>query len=160
MTVHLNVLKLACDLVRQGLPCFPCSANKHPRTPQGYKDATANIAALEELWERHPGPLIGIPTGVVSGADVLDVDARNNGGLWFENHRRRLPTTRAHRTRSGGFHLFFRHRAGCVAARGRLRRASMCEQTAVMSYGGQLPVSRCWPTTQWRIGPSGCFLAP
>jgi hypothetical protein len=55
--------------------------------------------------------LIGIPTGETSGLDVLDIDARNGGAAWLGEHRRELPQTRVHRTRSGGLHFFFRHEA-------------------------------------------------
>ena len=53
------------------LPVFPCLANKKPATPHGFKDATADPAAIGELWRSHWGPLVGLPTGERSGLDVL-----------------------------------------------------------------------------------------
>jgi hypothetical protein len=43
----------------------------------------------------------------VNGFDVLDVDVA--GLSWLDEVWDRLPPTRAHATRSGGRHLFFRH---------------------------------------------------
>jgi hypothetical protein len=110
----------ALALICQGLPCFPCRANKMPATPRGFKDATCDSGALEQLWRRHPGPLVGVPTGEVSGLDVLDIDARHGGASWFTEHRHRLPSTRVHRTRSGGLHLLFQHEAGLRCSAGKI----------------------------------------
>ena len=54
-------------VISQGLPCFPCHVDKKPATPRGYKNATSNPDAVYELWRRYPGPLIGVPTGEISG---------------------------------------------------------------------------------------------
>jgi len=90
---------------------FPVLANKHPATPHSFKDASADSAALRELWRRYPGPLVGVPTGDITGFDVLDFDTTKHpeAGVWWRANRHRLPPTRAHQTRSGGFHLLFRH---------------------------------------------------
>jgi hypothetical protein len=85
-----------------GLPVFPCRADKRPACVHGFRDATRDPAAIRELWRRHPGPLIGVPTGAASGIDVLDVDPRHGGHMWLDWNANRLPPTRTHRTRSGG----------------------------------------------------------
>jgi Bifunctional DNA primase/polymerase, N-terminal len=97
--------------VALGLPAFPCRPDKSPACPHGWCNATADPAALGELWRRCPGPLVGVATGAVSGLDVLDIDdARHpEAADWRAQHHDRLPPTRAHRTRSGGSHLLFRH---------------------------------------------------
>jgi hypothetical protein len=106
-----------------GLPAFPCGANKSPAIPGpgGHKHATADPVALRVLWQRHPGPLVGVPTGEASEIDVFDIDAPRHpeAAEWLAQHRNRLPPTRAHRTRSGGSHLLFLHAAGlgCSASR-------------------------------------------
>src|ERR1700730_16409379 len=94
-------LKQALTLIDQGLPCFPCRADKRPATPHGFKDATCDRNVVD-LWRRYPGQLVGIPTGEISGLAVLDIDPRHGGDRWFAEHRHRLAATRMHRTRSGG----------------------------------------------------------
>src|SRR5262249_25388954 len=69
-------LTVALTLARE-YPCFPCARNKRPSCPHGFKDATRDPAALQELFTRYPGSLIGVPTGVVSGIDVLDLDPKH-----------------------------------------------------------------------------------
>src|ERR1700730_14561304 len=98
-------LTSALTLGKRELPCFPCRADKRPATPRGFKDATCDRNVVRELWMRYPGPLIGIPTGEISGLAVLDIGPRHGGECWFVEHRQRLPATRVHRTLSGGLHL-------------------------------------------------------
>ena len=102
-------LAKALALIDQGLPCFPCDAHKRPTTPHGFKNATDNANAAYDLWHQHPGELIGVPTGEASGLNVLDIDARHGGGSWYAEQQCQLPSTRVHRSRSGGLHLFFQH---------------------------------------------------
>jgi Bifunctional DNA primase/polymerase, N-terminal len=113
-------LTWALTLGERGLPCFPCRANKRPATPRGFKDAACEGNVVRELWRRYPGPLIGIPTGEISGLAVLDIDPRHGGDRWFAGHRHRVPSTRAHQTRSGGLHLIFQHAAGLRSSAGRI----------------------------------------
>jgi hypothetical protein len=70
-------LASALVLASHGLPCFPCHADKRPVTPHGFKDATRDGEKLCALWAQHPGPLVGVPTGEISGIDVLDIDPRH-----------------------------------------------------------------------------------
>jgi hypothetical protein len=102
------------------LPVFPCLATKAPACPGGFKVAATEPEEIRELWKRYPGPLIGVPTGSVSGFDVLDVDKQNGGRAWFEEQRSRLPATRIHRTRTGGLHVFFRHAGGLRNSAGKI----------------------------------------
>jgi len=96
-----------------GLPCFPCRDDKAPATSHGFCDATADPAALRELWRRHPAPLVGVPTGEASGIDALDLDKKHpEAREWWSQNRHNLPQTRTHRTRSGGLHLLFKHAPG------------------------------------------------
>ncbi len=105
-------LEVALGLASQGVPCFPCRDDKRPSCPQGFKAATADQAMLHELWTRNPGSLIGVPTGVATGMDVLDVDPRQGGDKWLVSVNAYLPPTQAHSTRSGGWHILFKHREG------------------------------------------------
>ena len=111
----MSTLAAALDLAaRYGVPVFPCAASKAPLCPGGFKAATADPDAIRALWRAHPGPLIGVPTGTVSGFDALDIDAPRHpeAAAWWEANRATLPATRTHATRSGGLHLLFRHAEG------------------------------------------------
>jgi len=50
---------------------------KHPRTRHGLKDASADVAVVEDWWLQFPTANIGILTGV--GFDALDVDGVDGG---------------------------------------------------------------------------------
>jgi hypothetical protein len=113
-------LARALLVLGNGLPCFPCGISKKPTTLRGFKDATCDPDALRELWRKHPGVLVGVPTGEISGLDVLDIDTRHGGERWLDEHKHRLPATRIHRTRSGGLHLLFQHQQGMRCSAGRI----------------------------------------
>jgi hypothetical protein len=102
----------ALRLAEHGIPVFPCRADKKPTTNRGFRDATTDLLAMRELWRRHSGPLIGVPTGPASRFDVLDIDPRHGGDQWLLEHQDKLPLTRVHRTRSGGEHWIFQHTPG------------------------------------------------
>jgi hypothetical protein len=117
---HRSALSAALDLAMRGMVCFPCQANKAPACATGFKAATSDPATLRKLWQRHPGPLIGVPTGEVNGFDVLDVDPRHGGDAWLAQHRGWLPITRTHTTRSGGLHFAFQHAPGLRCSAGKI----------------------------------------
>jgi Bifunctional DNA primase/polymerase, N-terminal len=101
-----RILDAALELAATGKPVFPCSISKCPTAPRGFKDATTEPDEIRRLWRDHPGGLIGVATGAISGFDVLDIDAKHQEGhAWWCAHP--LPCTRTHRTRSGGLHLLF-----------------------------------------------------
>jgi hypothetical protein len=111
----------ADSAISLGLPVFParlcdraclkCDICKSPFPgSRGFKDATADPEAIKVLWQKYPGPLIGVPTGETSGFDALDIDRRHCEAVeWYRANRARLPRTRAHRTGSRGLHLLFKH---------------------------------------------------
>ena len=111
------IVELAISI---GLPVFPCCADKKPATRRGFKDATDHPKSIRGLWKCCSGALIGVPTGPVSGIDVLDIDPRHGGGDWYAANRERLPPTRIHRTRSGGLHLLFYHLEGLRNSSGKI----------------------------------------
>jgi hypothetical protein len=146
------ITKHLAALLDDGLPCFPCYSDKKPATPSGYKNASADRKTVAELWRRYPAPLIGIPTGKNSGLDVLDIDPRNGGDTWFSRNRARLPVTRVHQTRSGGFHVLFRHESGLRCSTGRI--AAGVDVRADGGYviwwpGVGLPVTSKMPVAPW-----------
>jgi Bifunctional DNA primase/polymerase, N-terminal len=117
-----KMLSSALNLAADGLPVFPCAiSTKRPTTPHGFKDAHTDPDEIQRLWHDHPGGLIGIATGAISGFDVLDIDAKHQkAGDWWRDHRGRIPQTRIHRTRSGGLHLLFEHNAIVRCSAGRI----------------------------------------
>jgi hypothetical protein len=142
----------ALALAALKLPCFPCRNDKSPATPHGFKDAIHDHGHLRELWRRHPGPLIGVPTAEGSGLNVLDIDTRKDGKTWFAKHRGRLPPTRVHRTRSGGLHFFFRHQQDLRCSAGRI--AAGVDVRAIGGYAiwwpaAGFPVLSDLPAAPW-----------
>jgi hypothetical protein len=145
-------LAWALMLAEEGLPCFPCGADKRPATPRSFKNATCDRDTVRELWRRYPGPLIGIPTGEISGLDILDIDPRHGGDSWFTEHKHRLPITRIHRTRSGGLHLLFQHKPGLRCSAGRIAAGIDVRATggyAIWWPAVGLPVLCEVPTATW-----------
>ena len=94
------------------VPVFPCLQNKRPATPRGFKNASRDPAEIRRFFAGSDVALIGVPTGQVSGLDVLDIDPRNGGQRWLDANVGKLPVTRWHGTRSGGFHVLFQHAEG------------------------------------------------
>ena len=85
------------------------SIGKHPRTKHGLKDATTDLAQIEDWWNKWPNANIGIPTGKKSGWLVLDIDPDHGGVDSLEEFlgSRIIPDTLSSETGSGGMHLFF-----------------------------------------------------
>jgi len=70
----------AARLAGLGVPVFPCAPGaKRPLTRHGFLDATADVGQVRAWWRRWPGANLGVPTGPVSGLDVVDVDVRAGG---------------------------------------------------------------------------------
>ena len=109
-----DAVNLALDLnQRTRWPLFPCNQQKRPTTLHGFHDAAGTPGGIARLWREHPGPLVGLATGAVSGVSVLDIDAKHPEALkWLEQHRAALPPTLTVKTRSGGQHWFYRHTDG------------------------------------------------
>lgn len=103
------------------------SVGKHPRTRSGMKEATTDLAKIQEWWQSWPDANIGIRTGRESGIVVVDLD--NGDDKRGEANFKRLAasegeavTTLAART-GRGRHLFFQYpnftvknSAGSIAA--------------------------------------------
>jgi hypothetical protein len=116
---------MGCAMIDHGLPIagaipiFPCNPdNKRPFTDHGFKDASADPAQIERWWDRWPHALVGVPTGqyfVVIDIDLQHLEAQE----WYAQAETRLPSTRTHRTRSGGLHLLFRpdNRVRCTVGK-------------------------------------------
>ena len=104
-------------IAARGWPVFPCGTDKRPLIATGFHVASLDPVQIRTWWKVWPAALVAIPTGAVSGFDVLDVDVKNGQpGLaslakLVETHGP-LPTTLVAETRSGGFHYYFKHVEG------------------------------------------------
>jgi hypothetical protein len=153
MSAAEEVCQLAKNLARNGFAVFPCTENKRPTTPNGYKDAASDPDEIAELWRNRPGPLIVVATGVRSGIDVLDIDVKHpDARAWFVAASNKIPPTRIYQTRGGGFHLTFRHADGVrntesVLARGVDTRGD--GGYAIWWWCGGYPCLDHSPVAQW-----------
>src|SRR5450631_4082909 len=120
----MSVVAQALALATQGYPVFPVAASKRPTCPHGFKDAASEPGEIRRLWREHPAPLIGVPTGKVTGLFVVDIDSPRHieAAEWLERFAPFLPETRQQTTRSGGLHLFFNHHPGLRNSAGRVAR--------------------------------------
>jgi hypothetical protein len=118
----MGVVKDALALAARGYPVFPVAASKRPTCPAGFKDGSTEPHEIRRLFRDHPGPLIGVPTGEVSGLFVVDIDSprHEEAAEWFERHAPYLPETRQQTSRSGGHHLLFNHHTDLRNSAGRL----------------------------------------
>ena len=116
-----SALVAALSLAASGFPVFPCLLNKSPALANGhgFHDASTDPDEVRAMFGRG-GELAGVPTGGISGFDVLDVDYQHDGKMWEDANEHRLPETRIHRTQSGGRHYLFRHAPGVRNSAGRI----------------------------------------
>jgi hypothetical protein len=145
------LISFALDLAAQGLPVFPVYNSKVPATPHGLRDATTAPEGVRDLFSRYHAPLIGVATGEVSGINVLDLDPRHGSDAWLQANETRLPTTRTHRTRSGGLHLLFKHAEGLRNSVGKI--APGCDVRAdggcaILWPADGLPITRTAPISE------------
>ncbi|WP_449280575.1 bifunctional DNA primase/polymerase [Leucobacter sp.] len=125
MPLHEAALRFAAA----GVPVFPCvPGEKRPLVRRGFHDATADSVKVSEWWARWPVANIGIPTGVTSGIEVVDVDLRATGTgfpAFRAAHREGLAAGWAVlvRTPSGGLHAYYPADADRVQASWQAARA-------------------------------------
>ena len=100
-----DLKKFAIEYALEGIPVFPCRADKRPLTPNGFKDATTDPAIIEDWWQRFPDAMIGAPTG--KKFSVLDLDAKKgkDGFAYVSDWKQRSPVIAL--TKNGGAHLYF-----------------------------------------------------
>src|SRR5206468_14766 len=82
-------------IVAQGYPVFPCNADKKPLTEHGFKDASSDPAMIRTMFANPAAVMIGVPTGVITGLVVVDVDVKENrqGMDWLNANSHRMPQT-------------------------------------------------------------------
>jgi len=75
-------------LAANGVPVFPCApGGKVPLVEHGMLGASVDATVAGRWWRRWPGANIGVPTGAVSGFDVVDVDVRPSGSGFGPFHQ-------------------------------------------------------------------------
>jgi Bifunctional DNA primase/polymerase, N-terminal len=94
------------------LHVFPCKADKSPAITGGFKSASNDPQVIERWRKQFPLALWGMPTGATSGVDILDIDRGAEDWLAQYECTYGLPATRIVATRSGGLHIYWRHRPG------------------------------------------------
>ncbi len=109
----LSPARAAARFAAVGVPVFPCvSGQKRPLTSRGFHDATTDPLQVAAWWRRWPAANLGMPTGAVSGVEVVDVDRKPAGSGFAGFGRARaaglVPGWLALvRTTSGGMHAYF-----------------------------------------------------
>lgn len=129
----------AFALASQGFAVFPVGRNKAPRCPRGHRAASTDLERIRAMAGQYGFVLVGVATGEASDAAVLDLDRQHGAAAWWMENRHRLPATRTHRTRSGGLHLWFRHKPGL-----RCSTAKIAPGVDVKAEGG---ACIWWPAT-------------
>jgi len=76
MALERSIVSAALEYAANGWPVFPCDPEtKRPCTKHGFKSATVDPQIIKAWWG---GPwskkMIGVPTGKVIGAFVLDIN--------------------------------------------------------------------------------------
>lgn len=94
------------------VPVFPVATSKRPITPHGFHDASTDPRQISTWWNRHPSANLAIPTGSVSGVDVVDVDMHGQVNGYLALNRAHAAGLidgweMAVRSPSGGLHLYF-----------------------------------------------------
>ncbi len=86
------------------------SVGKHPRTANGFYDATTDAATIHRWWQRWPEANLGVRTGPESGVWMLGPDGETGIEALAELVRKYggLPRTPTAKSGSGGRHYYFR----------------------------------------------------
>ena len=107
-----ELLDWALKYAQRGWPVLPCGIDKKPLghvVPCGLHDATRDEKQIISWWTANPKASIGLPTGPIMGAFVLDIDLPDGPGSLaaLEAQHGKLPPTGEQRTGGGGRQLFF-----------------------------------------------------
>jgi len=101
----------AHNLAAQGIPVFPCTADKRPAIPKtrggrGFYDAVTDPGRARAMFMACPNAaLIAMPTGLRTGIIAIDIDPA--AIRWFKDRIIRFTETRIDETPRGGWHLLY-----------------------------------------------------
>jgi hypothetical protein len=98
----------ACKTAAPGHDLAACAC----LTCHGFHAATTDPARLAAMLRKVPGGLLAIRTGTAAGLAVVDIDPRNGGTI----DRALMTPTATVATGGGGWHLYYRHPGGPLAA--------------------------------------------
>jgi hypothetical protein len=102
---------------RQGPDCR--QSGKHPRTAEGFHDATTDPAGVARWWSRWPHANIGIATGPGSRLAIVDLDGPSGSITWqlLAKHHADTDTHTATATTPHGRHHWYRLPDGLAVPR-------------------------------------------
>ena len=130
----LSMRAAAVDLAAQGLPVFMLGRSKRPvaNCPQcprdtaghdpatcghltchGFYAASTDPDRVAAMLDAVPYGMLAVRAGTAAGIAVVDIDPRNGGRVVPDL----MPPTRAARTGSGGWHLYYQHPGVALAAK-------------------------------------------
>src|SRR5699024_4949524 len=154
---HLRLPDAARSLASAGVPVFPCVPGEKRRlTRRGFRDATTDLDQVSKWWDRWPSANLAIPTGPVSGIEVVDIDIGSTGSGFpaFQRARREglmYGWAALVRTPSGGLHVYF----PADGSRDQFCRQSSKMQIDLSASGGYfLPQPSQVSRPRGRLGPS------
>lgn len=114
----MTMVEYALKYAEQGLAVFPLDGKKPlaKLVPNGFKNATKDLATINRWWSEIPNANIGIATGAMSNGLVvidLDVDDKKNldgikALMEWEATNGKLPKTATVKTGRGGRHLYYK----------------------------------------------------
>jgi putative DNA primase/helicase len=127
------MMDVAIGWADRGYQIFPCSPfDKKPLTPRdrdpktgelipgtgGLKKASCNVDQIRAWWKQNPEAMIGLPTGDIISAFVLEIDIADKAGNSYTSVAAQIATVEAElgvplpptwrvRTPRGGEHWFY-----------------------------------------------------
>lgn len=103
--LHAEAQRLASN----GVPVFPCLPDlKVPATPNGFHDASTDLAIIDAWWSENPRYNIAFSPHTV-GLGVVDLDGQEGEDAWLKWQSEHVETGETYtvRTPRGGRHLYY-----------------------------------------------------
>jgi hypothetical protein len=115
-TTEVSLAEAAFAYAKRGCHIFPVKPhNKTPLTPNGFRDATAELSVVQAWWQRNPQANIGLAPGP-SGLLIFDIDSPNAEETAGDLGLLGVRTLTAMTGRAGftGRHLYYKHPGGRI----------------------------------------------